>query len=62
MKPQTKGGHARAAVLSPERRKQIASDAAKARWNAVAFVNRFAKALDEAFRIRKPKKRRKEAA
>lgn len=28
----TNGGHARAAVLSPERRSEIASDAAKARW------------------------------
>ena len=27
------GGKARAKALSPERRKQIASDAAKARWD-----------------------------
>jgi hypothetical protein len=29
-----KGGKARAAKLSPKRRRQIASDAAKARWKA----------------------------
>lgn len=28
----TTGGHARAAALSPERRSEIASEAAKARW------------------------------
>ena len=29
---QSKGGHARAAALSPERRSELASEAAKARW------------------------------
>jgi hypothetical protein len=31
----TKGGKARAAELSPERRKEIAQNAAKARWARV---------------------------
>jgi hypothetical protein len=32
MKPQAIGGHARAAKLSPERRKEIAVNAIRARW------------------------------
>ena len=31
-KPQSIGGHARAAKLSPERRKEIAINAIRARW------------------------------
>lgn len=30
--PQSQGGHARAAVLSPKRRTEIATVAARARW------------------------------
>jgi hypothetical protein len=33
-----KGGHARAAELSPERRKEIAQKAAKARWARVEKI------------------------
>jgi hypothetical protein len=35
---QSKGGHARAASLTPEERHQIASDAAKARWSETRKV------------------------
>jgi hypothetical protein len=34
MTSQAIGGHARAAALSPERRKEIAINAARARWDA----------------------------
>lgn len=48
MTHQSRGGYARAAVLSPAERKRIASNAARARWETVAFVNRIHRILSEA--------------
>lgn len=36
--PQSKGGKARAAALSPERRSEVAKQAAQARWNTQTFI------------------------
>lgn len=38
MNMQSKGGHARAAALSPERRSQISSQAAKVRWEGAGTM------------------------